>query len=75
MIWGEDQEIKVLEEQNKICSALFPHEKSGSSIKWTKDLKTEVAETASVQVSDVEDMLNKYRQLKDFHNWLKERKQ
>ena len=23
MIWGEDQEIKVLEEQNKICSAMY----------------------------------------------------
>ena len=41
---------------------------------WTKDLKTELAEACSVQVSDVEDVLEKYRQLKDFHQWLLERK-
>ncbi len=72
MIWGEDQEIKVLEEQNKICSAMFDEEKM-TLTDWTKDLKTEVAETASVQVSDVEDVLQKYKQLKDFHGWLRER--
>ena len=73
MIWGEDAEIKVLEEQNKICSAMFDYEKM-QVVDWTKELKTEVAEAASVQVSDVEDVLEKYRQLKDFHQWLIERK-
>ena len=34
-----------------------------------------MAEAASVQVTDVEDILTKYKQLKDFHNWLKERKE
>mmetsp|Transcript_42683 Transcript_42683/g.56352 ORF Transcript_42683/g.56352 Transcript_42683/m.56352 type:complete len:154 (+) Transcript_42683:75-536(+) len=66
MIWGEDAEIKVLEEQNKICSAMYDHEKVQDT-EWNKDLKKEVAEAASVQVSDIEDLLEKYRQLKDFH--------
>ena len=73
MIWGEDAEIKVLEEQNKICSAMYDEEKTLEQ-DWTKDLKTELAEACSVQVSDVEDVLEKYRQLKDFHQWLLERK-
>ena len=73
MIWGEDAEIKVLEEQNKICSAMFDYEKM-QPVDWTKDLKTEVAEASSVQVSDVDDLLEKYRQLKDFHQWLIDRK-
>lgn len=73
MIWGEDQEIKVLEEQNKICSAMFDDEKL-ENVEWTKELKQEVAETSSVQISDVDDVLQKFKQLNDFHGWLRERK-
>ena len=72
MIWGEDAEIKVLEEQNKICSAMYDHEKMHGQ-EWDRDLKREVAQAASVQVSDIDDLLEKYRQLKDFHTWLIER--
>jgi len=36
MIWGEDQEIKILEEQNKICSAMYDDEKMLGT-EWTKD--------------------------------------
>jgi hypothetical protein len=32
MLLGEDEEIKVLEIQNKICSAMFQQEKSDISI-------------------------------------------
>ena len=74
MIWGEDQEIKVLEEQNKICSAMYDREKMGE-MEWTKELKKEVAEASSMLVSDVDDVLEKYKQLKDFHGWLKERRE
>ena len=42
---------------------------------WTKEGMTEVAEAASVQMTDIEDLLQKYKQLKDFHNWLKERQE
>ena len=28
MIWGEDAEIKVLENQNKICSSMYDDEKN-----------------------------------------------
>ena len=41
---------------------------------WDKSRKKEVAEAASVQLSDVEDVLDKYEELKDFHNFLRERK-
>ena len=34
----------------------------------------EIAEAASVLVTDVEDILQKFKQMKDFHGWLKERK-
>ena len=47
MIWGEDQEIKILEEQNKICSAMYDEEKT-NYVDWSTDLKQEVAEAASV---------------------------
>ena len=66
MIWGEDAEVKILEEQNKICSAMYDHEKTNTP-EWTKDLKQEIAEAASVQLSDIEDLLEKFKQLKDFH--------
>ena len=73
MIWGEDQEIKILEEQNKICAAMYDEEKMLGA-EWTKEQKREVAEASSVQISDVDDILTKYKQLKDFHNWLHERR-
>ena len=47
MIWGEDQEIKVLEEQNKICSAMYDEEKS-MQVEMSKEIKKEVAEAASL---------------------------
>lgn len=47
MIWGEDQEIKVLEEQNKLCSAMYDNEKS-CQVEMTKDVKKEIAEAASL---------------------------
>jgi len=28
MIWGDDAEMKVLENQNKICSAMYDDEKN-----------------------------------------------
>ena len=52
---------------------MYEHEKM-QEFEWTKDLKKQVAEAASVQVTDVDDVLNKYKQLNDFHNWLRERK-
>ena len=47
MIWGEDQEIKVLEEQNKICSAMYDPEKSCQT-HITREIKKEIAEAASL---------------------------
>lgn len=28
MLWGADEEVKVLENQNKICSAMYDREKN-----------------------------------------------
>ena len=65
--------MKVLEEQNKVCSAMYDNEKYDET-RIDEDTKQEIAEAATVQVSDVEDVLNKYKQLKDFHKWLRERR-
>ena len=44
MIWGDDVEMKVLENQNKICSALYDSEKNDiKTLSYNK--KKEVAET------------------------------
>lgn len=45
MIWGDDVEFKVLESQNKICSAMTDDEKNEEK-KLTKQDKQEVAEVA-----------------------------
>jgi hypothetical protein len=44
MIWGDDAEVKVLETQNKICSAMTDNEKTGTSL--NSEQKEEIAETA-----------------------------
>lgn len=59
MIWGEDAEVKVLENQNKICSAMYDEEKNDVK-SLTTDVKKEIAETTQLQVSDVQDVIAKY---------------
>ena len=44
MIWGEDAEVKVLENQNKICSAMYDDEKNDLRT-LTQGSKKEIAET------------------------------
>jgi len=44
MIWGEDAEVKILENQNKICSAMYDEEKTDISLLRPDD-KKEIAET------------------------------
>ena len=51
---------------------MYDSEKT-TDVTWTAELKQEVAEAASVQMTDVEDVLEKYKQLKDFHIWCRER--
>jgi signal recognition particle GTPase len=63
MVWGEDAEVKVLEGQNKICSAMYDDEKNDPKAKLSADKKREIAETTQMQVSDVQDVLQKYYQL------------
>ena len=45
MVWGEDAEVKVLEGQNKICSAMYDEEKNNPCRAMTPEKKKEVAET------------------------------
>ena len=54
MIWGADAEVKHLETQNKVCAAMYDHEKTASIL--SRDTKQEVAECAQVTLSDVEDV-------------------
>ena len=47
MVYGEDTEVKVLENQNKICSAMYDDEKN--DVKLLDDRKKkEIAETTSL---------------------------
>jgi len=73
MVWGDDAETKVLEEQNKICSAMYDHEKSDTS-NLTYESKKEIAEVVQLKLSDIHDVIKKYKQLKDFHGYLKKKK-
>ena len=73
MIWSDDTEVKVLETQNKICSAMYDHEKT--DCKLSKESKKECAEVASVESDMVEDVLAKHSQMADFHKWLHQRQE
>ena len=44
MLWGEDAEVKVLENQNKICSAMYDEEKNDLKM-LSNDVRKQVAET------------------------------
>ena len=44
MVWSDDAEFKELENQNKICSALLPKEKTFKKV----ITKTDMAEIAEV---------------------------
>ena len=57
MVWGEDAEVKVLEGQNKICSAMYDDEKNDPKKIVTPYKKKEIAETTQMQVTDVTDVL------------------
>ena len=60
MLWGDDAEVKVLEIQNKICSAMYDDEKN-DHLAITTEKKREIAETTQLQISDVQDLLHKYK--------------
>lgn len=44
MVWGDDAEVKILENQNKICSAMYDEEKNDVK-SLSVDKKREIAET------------------------------
>ena len=48
MVWGEDAEVKVLEGQNKICSAMYDEEKNDPKKLLSNDKKKEIAETTQM---------------------------
>lgn len=68
MIWGNDEEIKQLETQNKICSAMTEDEKSEG--KFDSYSKKEIAETVQQPVSEVEDLIQKFKYMQNFHEYL-----
>ena len=73
MIYGEDAEVKVLEGQNKILSAIYDEEKTDPKLISKEKLK-EVSEVVQMQVEEVQDVLDKYEQLNGFHKFLVKRK-
>ena len=56
MLYGEDAEIKALENQNKILSAFFDFEKNNPK-GITRADKIEVAKTVQLDIEAVEDVL------------------
>lgn len=72
MIWGDDAEVKVLETQNKVCSAMTESEKTES--KLSNQQKVDVAEASQTTREDVEDVLQKHKQLQGFHQFLCQRR-
>ena len=53
MVWGEDAEVKVLEGQNKICSAMYDNEKNDPKKILSAEKKREIAETTQMETTDV----------------------
>ena len=73
MLMGDDTEMKVLENQNKICSALAEDEKN-EEVKLTKQKKAEIAEVTQLEESDIHDLIAKHLYMKGFHKFLKQRR-
>ena len=73
MFYGEDAEIKVLEGQNKVLSAMYDEEKSYPE-KLTKDKKKEICEVSQTEQADVKDVIDKFEQLFGFHKFLIKRR-
>ena len=57
MVWDEDAEVKVLEGQNKICSAMYDNEKNDPKKILSAEKKREIAETTQMETTDVQDVL------------------
>jgi signal recognition particle GTPase len=70
LLWGDDVEFKVLESQNKICSAFSEDEKNEEK-KLSKQDKQEISEVAQLEINDINDVLQKHSQMKGFHKFLK----
>ena len=47
MFWRDDEEFKILENQNKICCAMYDHEKNDYT-KLTVEAKEEIAKTTQL---------------------------
>jgi signal recognition particle GTPase len=54
---------------------MYDDEKNDPKRLLNNEKKKEIAETTSMQVSDVQDVLQKYYQLQNFHLYLKGKKQ
>ena len=59
MVWGDDPEVKVLENQNKICSAMYDEEKTDLTL-LSREAKKEICETIGLEMSDIADVFQKF---------------
>ena len=73
MFWGDDTEFKALENQNKICSAMSDAEKN-LQVRLDGKVKRSIAQVTSLSVDDVNDVVAKFKQMKGFHKFLKDRR-
>ena len=60
MLWKDDAEFKILENQNKICAAMYDEEKNDPK-KLTTEAKIEIAKTTQLELSDILDTVQKYK--------------
>uniref|UniRef100_A0A7S3JN92 Uncharacterized protein n=1 Tax=Euplotes harpa TaxID=151035 RepID=A0A7S3JN92_9SPIT len=74
MFYGEDVEIKVLEGQNKILSAMYDDEKTDPD-KLSKPIQKEITEVTQMKMDDIADVMKKYNQLSGFHKFLIKRRE
>lgn len=40
----------------------------------SQEVKKEIAETTQLHITDIQDVISKYKQMKGFHEWLKDKK-
>ena len=74
MLFGNDSEIKDLEDQHKICSAMYDEElEHPENIHVSQH--AEIGQTCGLEASLVADLLKKWKQMSDFHKFLLDRRE
>ena len=59
-----------MEQQNKICAAMYDEEKDDHKL-ITNDVKKDIAETTQTSMEEVNKVLFAFKNLKQMHGWLR----